>query len=135
MGYRGSTRMGRRPHKQCERAQANLWATPRPDSHAVLGLGEGRRGPRDVRRQQNGTLGATEISPSMPHLSISTAVTVPGTASGALSRRKAGASGVLITQTPCLHGPMRGNGWYTGKTITPGMFFHKARQVSALVRL
>ena len=71
----------------------------------------------------------------MLHLSISTAVTVFGTASGVLSRRKAGASGVLITQTPYLHGPMRGNGWYTGKTITPEMFFHKACQVSALVRL
>lgn len=54
-----------RPHQQCEPAQANLWATLGPDSHPVLGLGEGRRGPRDVRRQQNGTLGATEISPSV----------------------------------------------------------------------
>lgn len=55
---------GRR-QKQCEPAQANLWATPGPDSHPVLGLGEGRRGPRDIRRQQNGTLGATQTSPSM----------------------------------------------------------------------
>lgn len=90
-----------------------------------------------------GMLGDNKMEPWGPrrshllwlHLSISTAVTALGTASGVLSGRKAGTSGVFITQTPYLHGPMRGNGWYTGQTITPGMFFHKARQVSALVRL
>lgn len=125
----------RRPHKQCEPAQANLWATLGPDSHPVLGLGRGGG--------DQGMLGDNKMEPWGPrrshllrlHLSISTAITALGTASGVLSRRKAGTSGVFITQTPYLHGPMRGNGWYTGKTITSGMFFHKARQVSALVRL
>lgn len=103
-----------RPQKQCELAQANLWAT---DSQSwaqthILCWGWGRGG------GDRGILGDNRMGPWGPrrshllwlHLSVCAAVTVFGTTSGVLSRRKAGVSGVLNTQTPYLHGPMCGNG-------------------------
>ena len=55
-----------RPEKQCEPAQANLWARCGPESHPVLGLGEGRWGPWGPRRSHLLWL----------HLSVCTAITV-----------------------------------------------------------